>query len=111
MATTLMSPEKTFVQLKDHIEYPTSGILSKVLWHDDRCQCSLFCLAAATEISEHTSTRNATVQILEGTGTLTLKDETIALVPGVFIVMPANAPHAVEANSNLAFMLTLSNVG
>ena len=33
----------------------------------------------------------------------------LLLEPGVFIFMPANAPHALEAKSNLAFILTLSS--
>ncbi|MEO1069764.1 MAG: cupin domain-containing protein [Cyanobacteria bacterium J06638_6] len=111
MLTTLIAPETHTIQLKDHIDYPESGILSKVIWKNELCQYSLFCLAAHTEISEHTSTRNATVQVLEGTGTLTLNGETTALAPGVFIFMAANAPHALEAASNLAFILTLSAVG
>jgi quercetin dioxygenase-like cupin family protein len=108
MPTSLISPETTSLQLHDHIEYPDSGVLSKVIWKDDLCQYSLFCLAANTEISEHTSTRNATVQVIEGDGTLTLNGERIPLKPGVFIFMAANAPHALEAASNLAFVLTLS---
>ena len=110
MSTALIAAETTTLQLKDHLTYPESGVLSKVIWKDEVCQYSLFCLAANTEISEHTSTRNATVQVVEGTGSLTLNDETIALAPGVFIFMAANAPHALKAASNLAFVLTLSSV-
>lgn len=108
MPSTLISPPTTAINLPDQIEYPESGVLSKVIWKDDVCQYSLFCLAAGTEISEHTSTRNATVQVLEGTGTLTLNGEALALAPGKFIVMAANAPHALAASANLAFVLTLS---
>jgi len=111
MANALITSDATVVQLVDHIEYPESGILSKVVWKDDQCQYSLFCLAAATEISEHTSTRDATVQVLEGTGVLTLNGKVISLAPGVFVFMDANAPHALESNSNLAFLLTLSAAG
>jgi quercetin dioxygenase-like cupin family protein len=108
MSTTLISPDTTTLKLQNLIEYPASGILSKVIWKDERCQYSLFCLAAHTEISEHTSTRNATVQVIEGTGSLTLNGHPIPLAAGVFIFMPANAPHALEATSNLTFLLTLS---
>ena len=65
-------------------------------------------LAAGTEIDEHTSTRNAVITVLEGTGNLNLEGKDIALAPGVFVFMPANAPHAVQAAENLAFVLTLS---
>ncbi|MEM9152355.1 MAG: cupin domain-containing protein [Cyanobacteria bacterium P01_F01_bin.3] len=111
MTSLLISPQTPFLQLQDHINYPDSGILSKVLWKNELCRYSLFCLAADTEISEHTSTRNATVQVLDGTGTLTLNGDTISLVQGTFIFMLANAPHALESHSNLAFVLTLSKAG
>lgn len=108
MSNTILSLQPTFTQLHDHIEYPQSGVLSKVLLQDQVCQYTLFCLAADTDISEHTSTRNAVVQCLEGKGVLTLNGQAIALEPGVWVVMPANAPHALQAIENLAFLLTLS---
>ena len=106
---TVTIPNNSFtVNLQDLIEYPTSGILSKVLLKDNNSQYSLFCLAAGTEIDEHTSTRNAVITVLEGTGNLNLEGKDIALAPGVFVFMSANAPHAVQAYENLAFLLTLS---
>jgi nitric oxide dioxygenase len=94
--------------LQDLIEYPTQGILSKVLLKDNNSQYTLFCLAKGTEIEEHTSTRNAVVTVIEGKGILTLDGKEITLNPGVFVFMPANAPHALQAKENLAFLLTLS---
>lgn len=96
------------IQLYDKLEYPEAGVLSKVLLKVATCQYTLFCLAAGTDISEHTSTRNATVQVLEGKGTLILEGQAIPLEPGMFVFMPANAPHALQAEENLAFLLTLS---
>ena len=55
------------------------------------------------EIAQHTSTRNAVITVVEGTGNLNLEGKDIALAPGVFIFMSANAPHAVQAKENLAF--------
>lgn len=108
MTTQIISPESLVIQLREQIEYPRAGVLSKVIIHDKACQYTLFCLAADTEISEHTSTRNATVNVLEGKGVLNLLGNNITLEPGVFVFMPANAPHALKAEENLAFMLTLS---
>ncbi|GAB4353331.1 MAG: cupin domain-containing protein [Cyanophyceae cyanobacterium] len=109
MSAALISPGSPFLQLTDHLIYPESGILSRVLWKSDRCQYTLFCLAAGTEISEHTAVRDGTVQVLAGSGVFTLNGEAIALAPGVFIAMAAHAPHAIAATSNLAFLLTLSD--
>lgn len=108
MTTTVLSMQPTALQIHDLLEYPQTGILSKVLLQDQQCQYTLFCLAAGTEISEHTATRNATVHVLEGRGTLTLDGQDIALKPGTFVVMPAHAPHALAAADNLAFLLTFS---
>lgn len=108
MTKTLLSPESTTIRLTEQLGYPTFGVLSKVLAKDHCCQYTLFCLAAETEISEHTATRNATVNVIAGQGTLTLAGKQIRLEPGVFIWMPAHAPHALQAETNLAFLLTLS---
>lgn len=109
MSGTLASVNNSFTAtLQDLIEYPKQGILSKVLLKDNNSQYTLFCLAKGTEIEEHTSTRNAVVTVIEGQGILTLNGEEIVLNPGVFVFMPANAPHALQAKENLTFVLTLS---
>ncbi|PSB02224.1 cupin domain-containing protein [Merismopedia glauca] len=108
MTVTLLSAQTPVIQLGDRLEYPTAGVLSKILLKDSACQYTLLCLASGTEIREHTATRNATVHVIEGTGTLILNGNHISLESGVFLFIPANAPHAVQAVSNLAFLLTLS---
>lgn len=109
MTATLPTTESLVTHLKDKIEYAETGVLSKVLLKLPHCHYTLFCLAAGTDIAEHTSTRNAVVQVVEGYGTLTLEGQDIALEPGVWVFMPANAPHALKAPENLSFILTLSD--
>lgn len=109
MNTTFASSQNYFaVSLQALIEYPKSGIFSKVLFKDNHSQYSLFCLAARTKIDEHTSTRNAVITVVEGSGNINLEGKDIALAPGVFIFIPANVPHAVQAQENLAFVLVFS---
>jgi quercetin dioxygenase-like cupin family protein len=108
MSSSINNSQSLVLQLTSQIEYPSAGVLSKVLLQDKACQYTLFCLAANTDISEHTSTRNATINVLEGKGLLTLLGQDITLEPGVFVFMPANAPHALKAEENLSFLLTLS---
>lgn len=105
MTTTIPS---LILQLPEHVTYSDQGIVSKVLWKDRACQYTLFCLAAGTKISEHTATRTATVQVIEGQGVFTLNRVDIPLQPGTFVMMPAHAPHAVQAETKLAFLLTLA---
>ncbi len=108
MSKTVLEMKSSSVNFAAQIEYPEAGILSKVLLKDNNCQYTLFCLAAGTDISEHTAARNATVNVLEGEGILTLEGAEIKLEKGTFVVMPAHAPHALNAKENLAFLLTLS---
>lgn len=108
MTSTINTSASAKIQLQEQIEYPSAGVLSKVLIKDNACQYTLFCLAANTEISEHTSIYNATINVIEGEGILNLEEEEITLQPGVFVFMPAHAPHALKATENLAFLLTFS---
>ncbi|MFB2770881.1 globin domain-containing protein [Pelatocladus sp. BLCC-F211] len=108
MNTTVASSNNYFTaNLQDLIKYPTSGIISKVLLKDNNSQYSLFCLAAGTEIDKHTSTRNALITVVEGRGNINLEGKDIALASGVFVFIPANVSHAVQARENLAFVLAL----
>jgi quercetin dioxygenase-like cupin family protein len=109
MTSTTATSSSFFFPLRERIEYPADGVLSKVLLKDNNCQHTLFCLAAGTNISQHTSTRNAVINVIEGRGVLTLEGENIQLEPGIFVFMRANAPHALQAEENLAFLLTLSS--
>ncbi|HLD73033.1 MAG TPA: cupin domain-containing protein [Candidatus Nanoarchaeia archaeon] len=95
--------------LKAMIEYPKEGISSKVLSKTERKEVTLFSMAAGTEISEHTSTKEGMVYVIEGEGGFTLQGEKIRMEPGRIIFMEKNAPHSLEAEKNLSFLLVLVN--
>ncbi|WP_017324145.1 cupin domain-containing protein [Synechococcus sp. PCC 7336] len=108
MAKALLQMQASALQIRARLEYPETGILSKVLLGDENCQYMLFCLATGSKIAEHRAPRNATIHVLEGSGKLTLNGQVISLEPGIFAVMPARTPHALTAIENLAFLLILS---
>jgi len=108
MTATLLPLQSSAILLRDAIEYPAAGVLSKILVKDNNCQHTLLCLAAGSDIAEHHSARNATINVVAGKGVLTLEGKDIVLEPGVFVFMPAHAPHALKAEENLAFVLTFS---
>lgn len=108
MTATILPLQSSAIQLRDTIEYPPAGVLTKILVKDNNCQHTLVLLAAGSDIAEHNSARNATINVLEGKGSLTLEGKDIVLQPGVFVFMPARAPHALKSEENLAFILTFS---
>lgn len=94
--------------LEQLMEFPREGVFSKVLVKGEDSNHTLMCLSAGTDISEHTSTREAVVTVLKGEGTFVLGGEKIKMKPGIFIFMPKNAPHSLSAETNLAILLSLA---
>tara|TARA_Y100000310_G_scaffold78602_1_gene75256 strand:+ start:356 stop:652 length:297 start_codon:yes stop_codon:yes gene_type:complete len=93
--------------IKQMIEYPKEGILSKELIKNDKVDIGLFCMAKGTEMSDHTSVRPAFVQVIEGKGIFNLAGEDIEMKPGVFINMEADDVHGLKAEENTTFILGL----
>lgn len=106
----MVSPSKNdlevSVNLRTLADYTKPGVTRKALAKDEQSQFSLLCLSAGTSIPEHAAPRSVSLTVIEGQGTLTLNGQDIALQPGVFIYMPANAPHALHALENLALLHT-----
>ena len=100
--------EKTFKNIASLIGYSEQGIVSKQIIKTDRIDATLFCLAKNTSISEHTSTKEGVVYVLEGNGVFNLEGEEIALIPGTFISMKNNAVHSIRARENTSFILILT---
>lgn len=91
------------------IEYSKDGILSKDIVKNEKLNVTLMCMAAGTELSEHTSTRQGTVYVVGGKGTFNLLGEDIEMAPGVLIQMNANDTHSLVADENTSFLLTLAS--
>jgi len=95
--------------IKSMIEYPSEGVLSKSVVKNDEMDVSLFCMAAGTEIGNHTSTKQGYVHVVEGEGVFNLEGEDIEMKEGQFIFMKENAVHSLKAVENTAFVLCLIN--
>ncbi|HOW35028.1 MAG TPA: cupin domain-containing protein [Candidatus Omnitrophota bacterium] len=101
--------EKGFsLNLNEIMKFSNGGIFSKVLAKSKTYNYTLMCLAKGSDIDTHTSTKNGCVQVLRGKGTFNLCGKDIDLAPGVFIHMPANSPHSLKAEEDLAILLCLT---
>ena len=97
-----------FKDLTGMIQFPDKGIFSTVLAKSENYNYTLMCLSAGTDIDTHTSTKNGAVQVLQGKGVFRLFDRDMIMKPGVFIFMPANAPHSLKAEEDTAILLLLT---
>ena len=91
------------------ISYSDNGILSKVLLKNDKVDNTLFCMAKGTQLSEHTSTKQAIIYVLEGKGMFNLEGKKIKMTEGTFIHMKENAVHSLKVSENTSFILISIN--
>ncbi|MFH1448662.1 MAG: cupin domain-containing protein [Candidatus Micrarchaeota archaeon] len=94
--------------LEGVMQFPKEGIFSTVFSKTEKQNCTLMCLSAGTDIEEHTSTKDGIVLVLKGRGVFRLVNEDVKMKPGVFISMPANTPHSLKAEEDLAILLILT---
>jgi len=88
-------------------EPPEAGILSRTLYADEHAKVVLFGFAPGEELSEHTSSRPATIHVLSGQIELTLDGERTEAGPGLWVHMAAGLPHALRARTPSVMLLTL----
>lgn len=96
-----------FENLLEEAQTPETGIWSRSLRNDDTLKLVLFSFAEGEELSEHTSSLPAVIQILDGRARLMLGGKTVEGGPGTLIYMEPNLPHAVTAVTAFKMLLTL----
>ena len=96
------------VSLDTETQFAPNGIVSRVLWKGANTRVILFGFAEGQEMTEHTSTRDALVQILSGECEFSLAGKPHNLKQGDFLFMPANLPHALRATRQFSMLLTLT---
>jgi len=99
--------ETQVVSLPEETRFTPNGIVSRTLFRVDRQRVVLFGFAAGQELSEHTSTSHALVQILSGKSEWTLAGTPRTLVAGDLLHMPPHLPHAVRAEEPFSMLLIL----
>jgi len=95
--------------LLNELEIPKDGTLSRTLHRDDRVKVVLFGFAGGQELSQHTASVPAMIEILSGEARVTLDGEEKELSKGSWVFMEANLPHAVYAKSDVVMLLTMLN--
>jgi quercetin dioxygenase-like cupin family protein len=89
-------------------QFAENGIVSRTLLRTANSRTVLFGFAEGQELTEHTSTQSAVVQILTGECEFSLDGKLQVAKAGDLIYMPPNLPHAVKATQPFSMLLTLS---
>lgn len=108
MSTPLFNTDETrWANLVEQIDISAGGIVSKPLLETDSIKQVLFAIDAGQDLSEHTSPFVATVQVLDGQVDFVVSGEDYRLDANDWLIMPANAPHAVKSVKPTRMILTL----
>lgn len=97
----------TIFSFSEAIEYQSGGIVSKKIIQEEKGNVTLFAFDAGQKLSEHSAPFDALVQVLEGEAEIRINAVPYALHAGQSIIMPANVPHAVNANQAFKMLLTM----
>ena len=104
----LIEPNETKVlALADETRFAANGIVSRTLLNTAHSRVVLFGFAEGQELSEHTSTQHALIQILSGECEFSLDGNVQTLKAGAFLHMSPNLRHAVQARKPFSMLLTL----
>lgn len=98
---------KHIADLAACIDIPQDGVLSRVLHKDGHLNAVIFGFDAGQELSEHTASMPAIIQIVKGEARLTLGEDVFDAHAGTWAHMPANLKHSIYANTPVVMLLLM----
>ena len=93
--------------LAKSVDYSDGAIVSKIVTKKETGNLTLFAFDKGQGLSEHSAPFDAVVQIVEGEGVIYINKVPHKLNAGQFIIMPANIPHAVQADNRFKMLLIM----
>jgi quercetin dioxygenase-like cupin family protein len=90
-----------------HVAYIEGAVVSKTLIKKETGNVTLFAFEAGQGLSEHTAPFDALVEILDGEALITIGGESQTVRAGQMIIMPADVPHALQAEKAFKMLLVM----
>lgn len=95
------------LKLEDQLTYQKGQVVSKTLVQNPHVSLTIFSFDKGEEISSHSSSGDAMVTVLDGTGRFTVGEKTFLVSKGETLIMPAQVPHAVYGEEQFKMLLTV----
>ncbi len=107
-----MSIGSTFVTAKafnieQEIDYADGGVVSKQVSKNNAGNVTLFSFDKGQGLSEHSAPFDAMVHVLDGEAEVIIGGNAHTVKTGEIIIMPADIPHALQANERFKMLLTM----
>jgi quercetin dioxygenase-like cupin family protein len=94
-------------QLTNLVQYQNDSVVSKTLISKKTGTVTLFAFDQGQGLSEHTAPFDAMVCILDGKAQITIAGQPLQVMSGDMVIMPANVPHELKAETRFKMMLTM----
>jgi quercetin dioxygenase-like cupin family protein len=104
---TQMIPAAQALLLQSLVSPTDQGIASRVLAKTNGGNITLFAFDTGQGLTEHTSPFDALVMVLEGALILTIGGARVRATPGTIVRMPADVPHALDADEPTRMLLIM----
>jgi quercetin dioxygenase-like cupin family protein len=89
------------------VEYHLESVVSRTIIDKPAGTLTLFAFDKGQGLSEHTAPFDAMVYILDGEAGVTISGQPLRLKQGEMVIMPANQPHALKADSRFKMLLAM----
>ncbi|MCA9981373.1 MAG: cupin domain-containing protein [Anaerolineales bacterium] len=93
--------------LETLVEIQPDSIVSRNVHKDETMTAILFGFDAGQELTEHTASRTAVLQLISGEATITLGTDRHQLEAGCWIHMPPHLPHSILAKTPVHMLLLM----
>jgi quercetin dioxygenase-like cupin family protein len=88
-------------------EIPAGAIVSREVFDNEQVHVSVLGFAAGQELYEAAPDVPAILEVWQGSGLVTLYEETHEISPGSWIYISDEMPHAIRAETEMVVLLTL----
>ena len=102
-----MTDQTLLSDLTESLEIPEEGVLSKVLYRDDRIRVVGFAFDTGQELTEHTATVPVVIQVVSGRFLFTTGDTTSEISTNSWMHLASSVAHSVVALEPSRLLLTL----
>jgi quercetin dioxygenase-like cupin family protein len=89
------------------VSYQEGSVVSRTIMDTPAGTVTVFAFEKGQRLSEHTTPFDALIEIVEGTGTITIDGREYQVPTGNQIIMPANHPHAVWGDDRFKMVLVM----
>jgi quercetin dioxygenase-like cupin family protein len=95
------------VDMAGIVEYQEGSVVSREIVKGKTGTVTVFAFDEGQGLSEHTAPFDALVCIMDGEAEITIAGETRTVKRGELIVMPADRPHALQAEKRFKMLLVM----